>query len=211
MAKSVSDSDADSKPVSSLFWRSVLNADEPRPTSSSSSSPALSAGLGFRAGAGDHHVKSDDGNDVTKPQHREGGGEEDDAAHFAKRPITPVKQEDYPYPENAGGSYDVQYGPPQQQQQQQQELPSRHHPLLLPTGRATVLPCATTAAAAGGARRPIQQYPAEIWETHKAHLHHLYIQQGKSLKQIQQIMAQRGFNARLAQQRFIYVSTATSA
>ncbi|KAK8024663.1 clr5 domain protein [Apiospora arundinis] len=44
-------------------------------------------------------------------------------------------------------------------------------------------------------RRPIQQYPAETWETHKAHLYHLYIQQGKSLKQIQHIMAQRGFNA----------------
>ncbi|KAK8005912.1 hypothetical protein PG991_012209 [Apiospora marii] len=196
MAKSVSDSDADSKPVSSLFWRSVLNADEPRPSSSSSSS----AGLGFRAGAGDHHVKSDDGSSNANSQRHEGRGggvgDDDEAARFAKRPITTVKQEEYPYSENAGGSYDVRYGRPQHEQQQQQDLPQRHHPLLRPTGPAAALPCATpAAAAAAGARRPIQQYPAEIWETHKAHLHHLYIQQGKSLKQIQQIMAQRGFNA----------------
>ncbi|KAK7978726.1 hypothetical protein PG988_006216 [Apiospora saccharicola] len=177
MAKSVSDSDPDPKPVSSLFWRSVLNADEPRPPTSSSSS----SGTGFRADAGDHHVKSDESSN--KP-HRHGGGEEDEAARFAKKPMasaTSVKQDDY------------QYGRPQPQQQQQ-ELPPRHHPLPLPTGPSAAVPCATNAAAASS-RRPIQQYPAEIWETHKAHLHHLYIQQGKSLKQIQQIMAQRGFNA----------------
>lgn len=207
MAKSVSDSDPDSKPVSSLFWRSVLNADEPRSSSSSSSS---SAG-GFRAGARDHHVKSDDGSS-NKPQ-----WEEDEATRFAKRPrgtmATSVKQEEYPYPETAGDSYDVRYGRPQPQEQQQQDLPPRHHPQLLPTGPATGMPCATPSAAAAASRRPIQQYPAEIWETHKAHLHHLYIQQGKSLKQIQQIMAQRGFNARLAEQSSIlriYCHTATA-
>ncbi|KAK8135152.1 hypothetical protein PG984_007164 [Apiospora sp. TS-2023a] len=182
MAKSVSDSDPDPKPVSSLFWRSVLNADEPRPPTSSSSS---SSGTGFRAGAGDrHHVKSDDNSSNTKPQRHE-GGEEDEAARFANRPIATVKQEQYHHPEYAETSYDVRHYRP---------LPPRHHPLLLPTGPSAVVPCATNAAAASS-RRPIQQYPAEIWETHKAHLHHLYIQQGKSLKQIQQIMAQRGFNA----------------
>lgn len=65
------------------------------------------------------------------------------------------------------------------------------------------MPSTTATATAINAtmtRRPIQQYPAETWETHKAHLYHLYIQQGKSLKQIQHIMAQRGFNARLAEQ-----------
>ncbi|KAK8040143.1 hypothetical protein PG993_008554 [Apiospora rasikravindrae] len=163
MAKSASDSDPDSKPVSSLFWRSVLNADEPR------SSPVL------RAGTGD--VKSED---ATKPPREEG---EDEAERFAKRPITAsVKHETRA--EDAG-SYDTRYGRPPPPMQQ----PS-HHPMLLPTG-----PAAVPSAAASSSRRPIQQYPAEVWETHKTHLYHLYIQQGKSLKQIQQIMAQRGFNA----------------
>ncbi|KAK8085949.1 hypothetical protein PG994_000923 [Apiospora phragmitis] len=143
MAKSASDSDPDSKPVSSLFWRS-----------------------------------------------RE-GGEEDEAERFAKRPhatTASVKQENRP---DEAGSYDIRFGQPQMQMQPMQQ-PS-HHPLLSPlTGPAAAVP---STIATSAARRPIQQYPAEVWETHKAHLHHLYIQQGKSLKQIQQIMAQRGFNA----------------
>ncbi|KAK8093361.1 hypothetical protein PG997_000046 [Apiospora hydei] len=176
MAKSASDSDPDSKPVSSLFWRSVLNADEPRPP------PVLRAGS-----AGD--VKSEE----DTLHHRE---EQDEAERFAKRPIAAsVKQETHA---DDAGSYDTLYGRPQpqlQMQQMQQPPPHHHHPILHPTGPAAAAPSTASASSASSARRPIQQYPAEVWETHKAHLHHLYIQQGKSLKQIQQIMAQRGFNA----------------
>ncbi|KAK7949379.1 clr5 domain protein [Apiospora aurea] len=174
MAKSASDSDPDSKPVSSLFWRSVLNADEPR------SPPVLRAGS-----AGD--VKSEE----DKPHRRE---EDDEAERFAKRPIAAsVKQETHA---DDAGPYDTRYGRPQPPPPPHHH----HHPILLPTGPAAAAPSAASASASASSassatRRPIQQYPAEVWETHKAHLHHLYIQQGKSLKQIQQIMAQQGFNA----------------
>ncbi|KAK8092270.1 uncharacterized protein PG998_015102 [Apiospora kogelbergensis] len=164
MAKSVSDSEPDSKPVSSLFWRSVLNADEPRPPSA------------LRPGPG--HVKSEE-----KPQCERGEGTD----RLAKSPTAiPVKQENRP---GNDGSCDFQHGRPQQPPPPPHQ---NHHPVFLPTGSAAVPSSSTTTATT---RRPIQQYPAEIWETHKAHLYHLYIQQGKSLKQIQQVMAQRGFNA----------------
>lgn len=43
--------------------------------------------------------------------------------------------------------------------------------------------------------RGSKQHPAEVWESHKAEIRRLYIDQQKTLREVTDIMAQRGFRA----------------